>query len=275
MAGVALLALTVKPSLSLAQDKPDCVKSRTVGQWKATGFDDFWTVEQKAPNGFEITVFNTFVTVDADSLKQDKGRYFFDDIPVVRIAISVDGEPVATASADGFERFRGSDHDLILEAFRAGRSAILAFVVEGGTSFAGEFSLLGFTRAVGVASRLRDEMAQLEAANKCEPLDCFLTEAACGAVGLADDCWELTTLRRFRDHALVALPGGRADVAEYYRLGPSIVAAIAARPDARRRLLALYWTCIVPCCALASIGAADACRRLYRVHFARLQQALD
>src|SRR5690606_29479169 len=28
---------------------------------------------------------------------------------------------------------------------------------------------------------------------------CFLTTATCQVVGLADDCWELTTLRHFRD----------------------------------------------------------------------------
>jgi hypothetical protein len=55
---------------------------------------------------------------------------------------------------------------------------------------------------------------------------CYLTTAACRSLSLADDCAELTALRWFRDHVLLASDDGRREVAEYYATAPAIVAAI-------------------------------------------------
>jgi|GEM_PF-2392431 len=90
--------------------------------------------------------------------------------------------------------------------------------------------------------------------------DCFLTTAACDGVGLADDCWELRTLRRFRDGWLARQPGGAEDIARYYREAPAIAEKLRSDPEA---LLKLYWTRIIPSALAAQFGANHLARRLY------------
>ncbi|MEO3480855.1 CFI-box-CTERM domain-containing protein [Phaeobacter sp. CAU 1743] len=52
---------------------------------------------------------------------------------------------------------------------------------------------------------------------------CFLTTAACEHIGLPDDCYELQTLRDFRDNFLCATVDGAEIVEEYYRIAPPLV----------------------------------------------------
>jgi|GEM_PF-1634267 len=52
---------------------------------------------------------------------------------------------------------------------------------------------------------------------------CFLTTAACEYQGLPDDCYELQTLRSFRDNMLMPYPSGKALVREYYQIAPGLV----------------------------------------------------
>jgi len=274
LAGIALVSLLAWPARG--QATPDCVKSATVGDWEAVGYDDFWTVSRNLPEDFTITVFDTFTTIGGGDLSKQDQRYTMEGTPVAAFAVSVDGEDVVLATAAGFDNFSGSDHSAIVTAFIAGKAATFTISLDNGSRISLGFSLNGFTRAVYTAKALSDQMARLAASEKCEPLDadCFFTAAACGAVGLADDCWELETLRRFRDRTLVRMPHGPADIAEYDRSAPAIIAAIAGMPGARRRLLALYWTCILPCCVLARLGADRACRSLYAWHFARLKHLI-
>lgn len=89
---------------------------------------------------------------------------------------------------------------------------------------------------------------------------CFLTTATCEAVGLADDCWELRTLRRFRDGWLARQQGGNDDIAAYYAKAPAIAARLKADP---RALLQLYWTRIVPSALAAQFGANQLARAIY------------
>lgn len=101
--------------------------------------------------------------------------------------------------------------------------------------------------------------------------DCFLTTAAVGVVGLADDCWELQTLRAFRDGPLKAMPGGGALADDYYVRAPRIVRAINARADAAKVWLAVYWTGIVP----AALAAAARLDRLALALYRRLVERLE
>lgn len=57
---------------------------------------------------------------------------------------------------------------------------------------------------------------------------CFLTSACTEAKGLADDCYELTMLRAFRDEYLVKQKSGKAEIAHYYITAPKIVETINA-----------------------------------------------
>lgn len=60
---------------------------------------------------------------------------------------------------------------------------------------------------------------------------CYLTTACCEFKGLADDCYELTVLRRFRDTYLKEQPFGETLIATYYEDAPSIVKKIDNHSD--------------------------------------------
>jgi hypothetical protein len=95
-------------------------------------------------------------------------------------------------------------------------------------------------------------------------LGCFLTGACCAVVGLPDDCWELTTLRRFRDGWMSGFAAGRADIARYYAEAPALARRLLASGAGRRRLLGLYWRVIVPSALCARLGLNGLAYRLYR-----------
>lgn len=63
------------------------------------------------------------------------------------------------------------------------------------------------------------------------PNDCFLTSTCVYHKGLADDCYELQTLRTFRDQYMSNTQYGAQLITEYYTLGPKTVAAIQAHPQ--------------------------------------------
>lgn len=99
---------------------------------------------------------------------------------------------------------------------------------------------------------------------------CFLTTSVCDVVGLTDNCWELITLRRFRDNWLTKQPGGRHDIEMYYRVAPSICTHLSQSEEGRQKLLKLYWKRIIPCAITASIGLNKLTRRWYTNMMAEL-----
>jgi hypothetical protein len=79
------------------------------------------------------------------------------------------------------------------------------------------------------ASERKEALAASAADQKCEPPEgCFITTACCETLGLSDDCFELRTLRRYRDTVLAKRPGG--GYRTYYQPAP-----ILARLPRRRR----------------------------------------
>ncbi|MFB9151278.1 CFI-box-CTERM domain-containing protein [Roseovarius ramblicola] len=98
----------------------------------------------------------------------------------------------------------------------------------------------------------------------CEKRDCFLTTATAGAVGLPDDCWELSTLRAFRDGWLARHPGGAALTAHYYRLAPMMVHRIERRADARAVWLRAWAFGVLPAALAARLGLNRLALRAYR-----------
>ncbi|VAV97315.1 hypothetical protein MNBD_ALPHA06-1298 [hydrothermal vent metagenome] len=126
-------------------------------------------------------------------------------------------------------------------------------------------STAGIRPALDAAVKARDsEALRRENGEKQCGADCYLTTACCDAIGLDDDCWELTQLRRFRDVELIKLPGGRREIKQYYQSAPAIVSKLLRRNNARTRLLRLYWQYILPSAILARIGANRLSRILYR-----------
>lgn len=110
---------------------------------------------------------------------------------------------------------------------------------------------------------------QLQTAKK----GCYLTSACTRSRGLPDDCYELQRLRWFRDNFLANQPGGEADIQEYYRIAPQIVAAIdrAEQPD--KRWNAIYEELIAPCVRLIDTHQLTACFDLYKQYTRKLQAA--
>ncbi|HZS64840.1 MAG TPA: CFI-box-CTERM domain-containing protein [Xanthobacteraceae bacterium] len=98
---------------------------------------------------------------------------------------------------------------------------------------------------------------------KCEESGCFLTSACAGRIGLADDCFELSVLRRFRDNVLAQMPGGADDIALYYRHAPEIVARIARSAAPSDELARLYARYILPSALAAWLGFDRTARRIY------------
>jgi hypothetical protein len=104
---------------------------------------------------------------------------------------------------------------------------------------------------------------------KHDPKGCFLTASCCGLVGLADDCFELSTLRRYRDEVLAEMPNGRRDIRFYYVLAPAILDSIR-RHGHERELLVVYFTHVLPSAVLAWLGL----NRSARWHYRRMMQML-
>lgn len=59
---------------------------------------------------------------------------------------------------------------------------------------------------------------------------CFITTAVCEYFNKADDCYELTTLREFRDEWLSCQPEGKELITEYYDIAPIIVNKLEELP---------------------------------------------
>ena len=69
---------------------------------------------------------------------------------------------------------------------------------------------------------------------------CFLTTACCQYKNLPDDCYELTTLRMFRDTYLINTPDGKALIEEYYKIAPSLVNKIMENEEKETILEGIY-----------------------------------
>jgi hypothetical protein len=65
---------------------------------------------------------------------------------------------------------------------------------------------------------------------------CYITTACVSAMGKKDDCYELQTLRQFRDTYLRSIPEGIADIMDYYSTAPIIVDFIL-QSDTREEVL--------------------------------------
>jgi len=103
---------------------------------------------------------------------------------------------------------------------------------------------------------------------------CFITTAVCEYFGKPDDCYELTTLRQFRDGWLALQPGGEALIREYYRIAPSIVNALDAS-EQRDVIYANIWNhYVLPCIQMIEQNAYEPCRVLYEKMVLNLKQTL-
>lgn len=77
---------------------------------------------------------------------------------------------------------------------------------------------------IGESRKYCPDHAALEDAAEPEKKGwCFVTTAICEILGKSDDCYELETLRAFRDQVLLTDESLKNIVFEYYSISPSIV----------------------------------------------------
>lgn len=101
---------------------------------------------------------------------------------------------------------------------------------------------------------------------------CYLTSACTAARGLPDDCYELQTLRRFRDKWLKQQPDGILLIARYYEVAPKIVTAIDARDDRLAVYDSIYQELVIPCVKLIEQENFAETQTLYRMYTESLEK---
>ncbi len=93
---------------------------------------------------------------------------------------------------------------------------------------------------------------------------CYITTAVCETFGKPDDCYELTTLRDYRDNYLASLPNGDALIHEYYDVAPTIVKHIDQSEHAAEIYRSIWETYLNPCLSMIEHQEMEQCRELYQ-----------
>lgn len=92
---------------------------------------------------------------------------------------------------------------------------------------------------------------------------CYITTAVCESLKKADDCYELTLLRDFRDDYLLQQEHGEAIVTAYYDIAPTIVKRINKSEQADEIYQTIWETYLKPCVRLIEEEKQKECRELY------------
>lgn len=92
---------------------------------------------------------------------------------------------------------------------------------------------------------------------------CFITTAACEFLNKEDDCYELTTLRNFRDHWLAYQPEGENLIKEYYEIAPDIVNNINRSNEKEKIYVKIWNEYLVPCLRFIEEKRFEDCKELY------------
>ena len=102
------------------------------------------------------------------------------------------------------------------------------------------------------------------------PQECFITTACTSTKGLADDCYELTKIREFRDTVLKKDPKLKEIVDEYYINAPKVVSAINLEANKEGVYEDIYTNMILPC--LEAIEKEDETKavEIYYTHYVKL-----
>ncbi|MFL6199776.1 MAG: hypothetical protein ACJ76J_11400, partial [Thermoanaerobaculia bacterium] len=97
-----------------------------------------------------------------------------------------------------------------------------------------------------------------------EKRKCYISTACSHALGLPDDCLELQALRWLRDAHVRRLPAGRQELEAYYDLAPSVVRAVAVRPDRGEVYARIYRRLVAPVVTRVLAGDLAGGFRLYK-----------
>lgn len=92
--------------------------------------------------------------------------------------------------------------------------------------------------------------------------DCFITTACTSFYGLSDDCYQLQTLRKFRDGYLSKSSESKKLIKQYYSVAPALVTLLKADSD-RRKLFADIFMKINSACAALELKQYEEAKRIY------------
>lgn len=101
---------------------------------------------------------------------------------------------------------------------------------------------------------------------------CFLTSACVEAKGLPDDCYELVTLRKFRDEYLAKQECGKCEIAHYYHVAPAIVERIKERENTTSIFEKIYSDLVAPCIKMIEDSNFTGAHELYRNYVLMLEK---
>lgn len=107
------------------------------------------------------------------------------------------------------------------------------------------------------------QQIQQEQTKRANQNNCFITTAVCDSFGKADDCYELTTFRNFRDGWLANQPDGKSLIAEYYNIAPRIVANINRLADAAQIYKNVWQKYLAQCLKFIERGDNLSCKNKY------------
>ena len=102
---------------------------------------------------------------------------------------------------------------------------------------------------------------------------CYLTSACVGYLGKPDDCYELTTLREFRDNYLKKTKEGKVLVKRYYEIAPKIVEKIEASGN-RKEYYDYIYGVVKECVTCIENGDREGALTRYRAMTLKLQTEL-
>lgn len=93
---------------------------------------------------------------------------------------------------------------------------------------------------------------------------CYVTTACVFAKGLPDDCYELETIRRFRDTWLRNQANGEEEIRTYYEIAPKIVEAFNRFENKKAIWNDIYEKIVLPCVKLIESEKYQAAFNLYK-----------
>ena len=93
---------------------------------------------------------------------------------------------------------------------------------------------------------------------------CYLTSACVYAKGLPDDCYELETLRSYRDNWLSKQEEGSVLIKKYYEIAPKIVSIINEQEDRKNIYDLIYDRMVKPCVDLIEREKYIEAKELYK-----------
>lgn len=92
---------------------------------------------------------------------------------------------------------------------------------------------------------------------------CYITTAVCKTFDKSDDCYELQTLRNYRDTYLTSQTDGADIIKEYYDIAPTIVNRIRKSPNSKEILKQICTNYLEPCIAYIEEGQNEKCKEIY------------